>query len=441
MKIPLFILTIISDVYSDALLAAHEAELERLQCLKEQRLPILNLIEKHKSLIRDREELSASSQDASRLMMKGQKGEKRDPTRLLREEKMRKRIAKDLPKVEVELKKVLENYDQEYGRPFLVLGEDYLDEIAAAQARAPPPRSKTPSGPSRSHSQTQPKATAPVKSAPQSQLRSKTPTNFTTMRGNPLSQSTAHKTNGTMSKGATSPSRIPARPPLSSTHGNKSPERLYQTMGAKPKAMGPPRLPPPKMQDLFLPPQQNTPTPYSRAPIELERSASIVRQTQPEDPYGDDLRGAAHSRNGYYAASTSTRSYASSAASSVENNPPHDAASMYSMSSYGTDQRSYAHAPPAASRPQSRQISQQSTVSVASSGNGASVVSGSENWETFDEGASEEDAANAYHARLQAQQGRNPGYAPMPQKRVAPAAEGGWHGDLQGKRLRNEQAY
>ena len=53
------------------------------------------MVDKHRTLIKDREDLSASSQDASRLMAKGQKGEKRDPGKLLREEKMRKRIARE----------------------------------------------------------------------------------------------------------------------------------------------------------------------------------------------------------------------------------------------------------------------------------------------------------------------------------------------------------
>ncbi|EOD48512.1 Microtubule-associated protein MAP65/ASE1-type [Neofusicoccum parvum] len=109
-----------SDVYSDALLSAHEAEIDRLEALKEQRAPVLALLDKHRSLLNDRDELNASAQDASRLMGRGQKGERRDPGKLLREEKMRKRIAKELPKVEAELRNVLETYEDEYGRPFLV---------------------------------------------------------------------------------------------------------------------------------------------------------------------------------------------------------------------------------------------------------------------------------------------------------------------------------
>jgi len=360
-------------------------------------------------------------------MLRGQKGEKRDPTRLLREEKMRKRIAKELPKVEAELRKVLENYDLEYGRPFLVLGENYLDEMGASQARAPPPRSKTPSGPAHARSGSRSAAAnkaGTVKGAPSSQLRSKTPTNFQTIRGNPHASASAKATTSTSKPGA-SPSRIPARAPLTSTHGNNSPDRKYQTVHAKPdlsKSMGPPRLPPPKMKDLFVPPQH---TPVNQRHMEdLERSASIIRQTAPEDPYCDSVRSGHLSRSGYYPSntgSTSTRSYASSASSSVENHylehPPQE--------------RYYAHAPPPASRPQSRQISQQSNTS---SNGVASVVSGSENWETFDEGGSadEEDATEAYYAKVRAQQARYAG-ATGGLKRVSPDE---WRGD-DIKRVRN----
>lgn len=86
-----------SDVYSDALLEAHEAEITRLEALKEQRASVLQLVERHRSLLADREALAVSSQDASRLMARGTSGQRRDPGKLLREEKMRKRIAKELP--------------------------------------------------------------------------------------------------------------------------------------------------------------------------------------------------------------------------------------------------------------------------------------------------------------------------------------------------------
>jgi Ase1/PRC1/MAP65 family protein len=64
-----------SDVCSDALLSAHEAEIQRLEALKEQRLPILQKIDRHRELVKERDDLQQSSQDASRLMGRGQKGE------------------------------------------------------------------------------------------------------------------------------------------------------------------------------------------------------------------------------------------------------------------------------------------------------------------------------------------------------------------------------
>ncbi|EFX02226.1 microtubule associated protein [Grosmannia clavigera kw1407] len=112
-----------SAAYSDALLEAHEREIGRLEALREERAPTLAMVDRHQALMRERDELAASSQDASRLMMRGQKGEKRDPGKLLREEKMRKRIAKELPKVTAELCRALETWEDEYGRPFLVHGE------------------------------------------------------------------------------------------------------------------------------------------------------------------------------------------------------------------------------------------------------------------------------------------------------------------------------
>jgi protein regulator of cytokinesis 1 len=166
-----------SDVCSDALLSAHEAEIARLVALKDQRLPILQRIDRHRELVKERDDLAQSSQDASRLMARGQKGERRDPGKLLREEKMRKRIAKELPKIEADLRKTLESWEDEYGRPFLVLGDRYLDELYAAASKPAPPRAKTPSaGP------------MPIKQAP----KSNPPSRAGTVRGPPPSRARQH---------------------------------------------------------------------------------------------------------------------------------------------------------------------------------------------------------------------------------------------------------
>jgi Ase1/PRC1/MAP65 family protein len=356
-----------SDVYSDALLSAHEQEIARLEALKEQRAPTLSLIDRHRSLVKERDDLAAASQDASRLMMRGQKGEKRDPTRLLREEKMRKRIAKELPKVAVDLRKALEKWEDEYGRPFLVHGERYLDELDASEAKPPPgPRSRTPAPPAAPPAKNQ-------KSAPSSRgnsvmrappPRSKTPVATETIRRNPVGNPVAKAA-------GTTPSRIPARAPLSSLqHGNNSPERRGRPQARMEETdtirkMGPPKAPPPKMRDLFVPPP--APTPVNQYRSGSVESSAGVRHVSPEDVYDDRNYHQQHSQSNY------------------RNYPRQDEHFA----------RSYQHHP----TPVTRQISNTSATTT--------TVSGSENWETYDDASEpEEDASDAYHAKLRAAHGK-----------------------------------
>ncbi|KAL8952818.1 MAG: hypothetical protein Q9222_001290 [Ikaeria aurantiellina] len=377
-----------SDVYSDALLSSHEGEISRLEALKEQRAPTLQLIEKHKSLIKDREDLAASSQDASRLLGKGTKGEKRDPTRLLREEKMRKRIAKDLPKVEVELRRTLERWEDEYGRPFLVHGQRYLDELEMAAAKVLPPRSKTPSGPAPTTVKVPLKSAPPPSSsragsvmrgaAPPQRSGAKTPTG--TLRRNPLASSTISTTGGR------TPSKIPARVPLGTMqHGGNSPERRapessYDTNTMRKRAP-PARAPPPKMRDLFEPP---TMTPASYYDTENVRCPSVasstgsgsVRQISPEDVYDDRER----------------MSYVTSSVIQSEQNTPQTYRDLHASRPYDPHHQQKSRYAPVAD---SRQISTTSTTTTA--------ASGSENWETFDDASEPEaDASEAYYAKLRA---------------------------------------
>lgn len=368
-----------SDVYSDALLSAHEQEISRLEALKEQRAPTLALIDRHRELIKERDDLTAASQDASRLMMRGQKGEKRDPTRLLREEKMRKRIAKELPKIAIDLRKALEKWEDEYGRPFLVHGERYLDELEASEAKPPPgPRSKTPAGPAPPPAKAQKSASASransvIKAPPPPRTGAKTPVAQDTTRRNPLANFVA-------AAGGRTPSRIPARAPLSSLqHGNNSPERQARPQSRMEdsgtiRKMGPPaRAPPPKMRDLFVPPPAPTPANQFRSGS-VESSAS-VRHVSPEDVYDDRKYQQLHASH---------------------------------SSSISQDRRyaqPYQHAPIASSR----QISSTSAATTA--------VSGSENWETYDDASEpEQDASDAYYAKLRTVRAKRDipyeGYAP-----------------------------
>ncbi|KAL2135457.1 hypothetical protein VTI74DRAFT_8443 [Chaetomium olivicolor] len=358
-----------SDVYSDALLEAHEREIARLEVLKEQRAPTLALIDKHKSLVHDREELAASSQDASRLMMRGQKGEKRDPGKLLREEKMRKRIAKELPKVTAELRKALEQWEDEYGRPFLVHGERYLESLETEDAKpAPGARSRTPGptptpGTSAKPGLSRAKSVGSIKSGPKPPAR--TPSTINTNHNGTLKATQ----NGTLRGTATnkgSPTRIPARVPLSNLkHGGNSPERPRPESRADSFRQSNlvMRAPPPKMRELLPPPELETPVNHYRS---TGLGSSIVRQVEPEDVYDD--------RHSSY----------------QENSRPASRDYYLSRSQNRGSQSSY-HQPPAPVR------------QVSNNSNTSTIVTGSENWETYDDNSEpEEDLSDAYFAKMRA---------------------------------------
>lgn len=379
-----------SDVYSDALLEAHERELARLEVLKEQRAPTLALVDKHRSLIRERDELAASSQDASRLMMRGQKGEKRDPGKLLREEKMRKRIAKELPKVTAELQRILEDWEDEYGRPFLVLGERYLDVIEDDEATkaAPGPRSKTPAPPASAKSVKGSSTLSRTMSVGNLKSASKSVTRPATAGGaakaaqaqaQPAQAQARFHTSAPSaainSKG--SPSRIPGRAPLASLkHGANSPERPRAESRADTGSArhGQPltRAPPPKMRELLPAPELETPAHYYRA---AGLGSSIVRQVEPEDVYDD--RPVSHQSN----------------LSRSRNDSRPTSRDYQASTSMRQHERLAAYAQVSMAPPPPRQISSTSSA----------TVSGSENWETYDDASEPEmDASETYHAKVRA---------------------------------------
>lgn len=348
-------------------------------------------------MVKDRDDLQASSQDASRLMARGNKGERRDPTRLLREEKMRKRIAKELPKLEVDLRKILERWEDEYGRPFLVHGSRYLDDIQAASAKAPPPRSKTPSVPAlppvakghaKSASQSRP---GTVRGAPP---RSKTPVASASAHGSQHSRAKATQSVAATNK---SPSRIPLK---NMPQGNNSPERTIRKMGP-PSSHSHTLVPPPKMKDLFMPPPQTTPTQYRSD--EDPRSGSVIRSIMPEDVYDDRSYAS-------YMHQSMLLQNQTSYPSTQPSRPTYSTTSSSASSSYD-----YPRAPPPArsvtsstaptsESAGSRQISNSSSVTTAQT-----MTSGSENWETYDDATDPEDEADnphaaAYYAKLRAAQ-------------------------------------
>ncbi|KAF8937852.1 hypothetical protein BGZ58_002060 [Dissophora ornata] len=116
--------------FTDENLAIHESEVTRLRQEVEETEHILAAIEQYRRMLDDIRDFEITSMDAQRLFH-------RDPGRLLREEKFRKRIAREFPKVESALEEALYQWQQIKGRPFLVYGEEYINtmKLHAQQAR------------------------------------------------------------------------------------------------------------------------------------------------------------------------------------------------------------------------------------------------------------------------------------------------------------------
>ncbi|PKI85771.1 putative protein kinase YGL059W [Malassezia vespertilionis] len=121
----------------DHVLAQHEQMCARLNEMLEQRAPLLQLIGKYRAICDEARALEESAHDTTRLLGRGNRG---DPGRLLREEKMRKRVKIQKPKIEHELLRVIPDWETEHNMPFLMDGTrfvDYLrDQLGGAKENA-----------------------------------------------------------------------------------------------------------------------------------------------------------------------------------------------------------------------------------------------------------------------------------------------------------------
>ncbi|KAJ7040686.1 microtubule associated protein [Mycena alexandri] len=124
------------DEHTEELLTIHEDEIRRLKEEKRMKAPLL-----------------AGYQAIFRHLLLGRGA--RDPGRLLREEKMRKRVSKEKPRLEQDLLTSIPAWEHEAGRPFLVHGQSILHILmqtvsAADQENAGPnntgKRKPSPSG-------------------------------------------------------------------------------------------------------------------------------------------------------------------------------------------------------------------------------------------------------------------------------------------------------
>ncbi|KAJ7100668.1 microtubule associated protein [Mycena belliarum] len=108
--------------HTEELLTIHEDEIKRLKEEKRMKAPLLAGIKRYFDICEEEKELAAAASDQTRLLGRGA----RDPGRLLREEKMRKRVSKEKPRLEQDLLTSIPAWEHETGRPFLVHGQSIL---------------------------------------------------------------------------------------------------------------------------------------------------------------------------------------------------------------------------------------------------------------------------------------------------------------------------
>ncbi|ODV75453.1 Ase1p CYBJADRAFT_166186 [Cyberlindnera jadinii NRRL Y-1542] len=199
---------------TDEVLSQLEEEIGRLNKILASYKPIIDLVQQFKSLIQDRTELEATSQDSSRLLAKN------SYKILMEEEKTRKRLARQLPKLISELRVKIKQYEDDNDESLSYLGADFLellDEeqkkleskgrrvLSGTSARSQPPSQSRPISrdPSRSASRITSRAPSRAPSRPVS----KAPSRISSRATSPVKSSISNMRNPT--KGVQKPVRKP----------------------------------------------------------------------------------------------------------------------------------------------------------------------------------------------------------------------------------------
>jgi len=113
------------DLFTDSLLSQHEDYIASLNARLNLMRPILKIIEKREDILKERYEIEQLQKDPDRLQQRGAALTKQ----LMKEEKMTRRIKKDLPKYTDALTKKLRDWESENGDPFIFNGESYLSTM------------------------------------------------------------------------------------------------------------------------------------------------------------------------------------------------------------------------------------------------------------------------------------------------------------------------
>ncbi|CAL4247342.1 unnamed protein product, partial [Meganyctiphanes norvegica] len=115
----------LSEEYSESVLDAHDAEVQRLRDYYSENEHIFKKIKLHQELWNRLNNLEEHANDPNRLF--GNRGGS-----LLEEEKERKVLQKKLPKVQHEITELLLAWEGVHKRPFLVMGQP-LEEFITSQ--------------------------------------------------------------------------------------------------------------------------------------------------------------------------------------------------------------------------------------------------------------------------------------------------------------------
>ena len=107
--------------YTEELLSIHEHQVEVMKNYYEENKNIFKLVERREALFKTMEEFETRKNDSSRLANRG--------GALLKEEKIRKGINRELPKIEQKLKMDVGKWEEENERRFLINGCHYMDII------------------------------------------------------------------------------------------------------------------------------------------------------------------------------------------------------------------------------------------------------------------------------------------------------------------------
>lgn len=113
------------ELFSDSLLDEHEEYINHLAAKLEQVKPILRLIERRECIIRERTQYEELQKDPERLKQRGAALTRQ----LLEEEKMAKRIKKELPRLTSLLIEKLDEWKELHQEDFVYESESYLETI------------------------------------------------------------------------------------------------------------------------------------------------------------------------------------------------------------------------------------------------------------------------------------------------------------------------